>query len=60
MTKADLEQQIQQLIKQEHDYRILAERTVGARQALEHLLKGMSDAPVSAFPKAVEPTPKEA
>jgi hypothetical protein len=54
MTKADLEQQIQQLTQQEQQHRILAERTVGARQALDHLLKGMTDEKAALeFPKAV-------
>jgi hypothetical protein len=54
MTKADLEQDIARLLQQEQEHRILAERTVGARQALDHLLKGMTDEKAALeFPKAV-------
>ena len=58
MTRQELIDQIAGLQKQENEHRILAERTAGARQALEHVLKSLPDdpakAPVREFPVAVD------
>ena len=65
MTREQIEANITDLIRQEREHRVLAERAAGARQAFELLLKTQTPsgdaAPVREFPVAVpDPTVKTA